>query len=55
MTMQYASKIEVIPAKSGLANHVGLEFRSKTPGDFEALLLVSRENGDVMVALPVQY
>ena len=55
IAMQYASKIEVIPAKSGLANHVGLEFRSKTPGDFEALLLVSRENGDVMVALPVQY
>ena len=55
IAMQYASKIEVIPAKSGLANHVGLEFRSKTPGDFEALLLVSRENSDVVVALPVQY
>ena len=55
IAMQYASKIEVIPAKSGIANHVGLEFRSKTPGDFEALLLVSRESGDVVVALPVQY
>ena len=55
IAMQYASKIEVIPAKSGLANHVGLEFRSKTPGDFEALLLVSRENSNVVVALPVQY
>ena len=55
IAMQYASKIEVIPAKSGLANHVGLEFRSKTPGDFETLLLVSRENSDVVVALPVQY
>lgn len=55
IAMQYASKIEVIPAKSGLANHVGLEFRSKTPGDFETLLLVSRESSDVVVALPVQY
>ena len=55
IAMQYASKIEVIPAKSGLANHVGIEFKSKSPGDFEALLLVSRENSDVMVALPVQY
>jgi len=55
IAMQYAAKIEVIPAKSGIANHVGLEFRSKTPGDFEALLLVSRESEDVIVALPVQY
>lgn len=55
IAMQYASKIEVIPAKSGIANHVGIEFRSKTPGDFEALLLVSRESSDVVVALPVQY
>lgn len=52
---QYAANIEVIPAKSGLSGHVGLEFKAKSPGDFEALLLVSRENSDVLVALPVQY
>lgn len=52
---QYASNIEVIPAKSGLANHVGLEFKAKSRGDFEALLLVSKASGDVLLALPVQY
>ena len=52
---QYAANIEVIPAKSGIANHVGLEFKAKSPGDFEVLLLISRENDDVLVALPVQY
>lgn len=55
IAMQYASKIDIVPAKSGIENHIGIEFKSKTPGDFEALLLVSRESADVVVALPIQY
>ena len=52
---QYAEKIDIVPAKSGIANHIGLEFKFKSPEDYESLLLVSGENEDVVVALPVQY
>lgn len=52
---QYASKIEIVPAKSGISGHIGIEFKSKTPGDFEALLLISGESEDVVIALPAQY
>ena len=52
---QYAVKIDIVPARSGLANHIGLEFKFKTPEDYESLLLVSGENEDVVVALPLQY
>ena len=52
---QYAVKIDIVPAKSGIANHIGLEFKFRTPEDFESLLLVSGESEDVVVALPIQY
>ncbi len=52
--MKYASKVDVVPAKSGITNHIGFEFKSKTPGDFETLLSMSQENSDVIIALPVQ-
>ncbi len=54
MAMQYASKVDVVPAKSGITNHIGFEFKTKTPDDFETLLSISQENSDVVIALPVQ-
>ena len=55
IAMQYAAKMDIVPAKSGIANHIGLEFKFKTPADFESLLLVCGENEDVVIAIPVQY
>jgi len=55
IAMQYAVKMDIVPAKSGIANHIGLEFKFKAPADFESLLLVSGENEDVVIAIPVQY
>ena len=52
---QYAVKIDIVPAKSGIANHIGLEFKSKNSEDYESLLLASEKNEDVVVALPVEY
>ena len=52
---QYAVKIDIVPAKSGIANHIGLEFKFKTSEDYESLLLVSGANEDVVVALPLEY
>lgn len=52
---QYAVKIDIVPAKSGIANHIGLEFKSKTFEDYESLLLASEKNEDVVVAIPLQY
>jgi putative Mg2+ transporter-C (MgtC) family protein len=52
---QYAVKIDIVPAKSGIANHIGLEFKFRTSEDYESLLLVSGANEDVVVALPLEY
>ena len=52
---QYAVKIDIVPAKSGIANHIGLEFKSKNSEDYESLLLASEKNEDVVIALPLQY
>ncbi len=52
--MQYALKVDIVPAKSGIDNHIGFEFKTKTPDDFEILLSMSQENSDVIIALPVQ-
>ena len=53
--LTYAESVEVVPAKSGLEDHIGLEFKSKTPKDCEALLSMSLDSGDVVIALPAQY
>ena len=52
---QFAVKIDIVPAKSGIANHIGLEFKSKNSEDYESLLLASEKNEDVVIALPLQY
>ena len=51
----YAESFEVVPAKSGIHDHIGLEFKTKTPKDCEALLSMSLDSGDVVIALPAQY
>ena len=53
--MPYATKVDIVPAKSGLDNHVGLVFKSKTPQDYGYIISKSQENRDVVIALPVRY
>ena len=50
----YVSATEVVPAKSGLPNHVGLEFRADNRTKYTRMLELVQENDEVMVALPSQ-
>lgn len=52
---KYVIKTDIVPAKSGIRDHIGLEFKTKSPDDYEKLISESQENGDVVIALPVQY
>lgn len=47
------SSIEVIPAKSGIASHVGLELKATSYENYELLLKKARECEDVSIALPL--
>lgn len=47
------SSIEVIPAKSGIASHVGLEVKATSYENYELLLKKARECEDVSIALPL--
>lgn len=52
---KYVTKTDIVPAKSGIQDHIGLEFKTKSPDDYEKLISELQENGDVVIALPVQY
>ena len=46
--------IEVIPAKSGIASHIGLEVQSESLSDHETVLRMAMENENVIIALPAR-
>lgn len=45
-------KADIIPAKSGIASHVGLELNADTRKHYEQLMAITRANRDVVIALP---
>lgn len=53
--MQYASKMDIIPAKSGNKNHIGIVFKSKSQQDYGYILSKSQESKDVVIAVPIKY
>lgn len=53
--MQYAMKVDIVPAKSGLKDHIGLVFKSKTPQDHAYILTTSQSSSDVVIAVPIKY
>lgn len=45
-------KADIVPAKSGISNHVGLELNASTRKNYELLLAILQANRDVVIALP---
>ncbi|MBQ7939776.1 MAG: MgtC/SapB family protein [Clostridia bacterium] len=48
------SQAELIPAKSGIVPHVGMELNADSKSHYEQLLLLIDQNDDIVVALPIQ-
>jgi putative Mg2+ transporter-C (MgtC) family protein len=48
------SNIEIIPAKSGISGHVGIEFKADNRDNYHQLLEKAEENEHVVIALPLQ-
>ena len=50
----YASQVDIIPAKSGIASHVGFELRALNRAKYEELLQKAEEHQKVLIALPIE-
>lgn len=48
----YSSSVDIIPAKSGIQSHVGLEIRTNNAQNYETLCKKAEENHNVMISLP---
>ena len=46
-------KADVIPAKSGISSHVGLEIKAENQHNYEQLLERFEKNSDIVIAIPV--
>lgn len=51
---ELTQNIEVIPAKSGIATHIGLEVHSESVSDHEMLLQMAMDNENIIIALPTR-
>ena len=49
----YISEIDVVPAKSGIADHVGLEVTVNTTDHSMRLMRAVKDSKDVVIALPI--
>ena len=47
------SKVEVIPAKSGINTHIGLELITENESQYETLMSKTQVSDDVVIALPI--
>lgn len=47
------SKVEVIPAKSGINTHIGLELITENESQYETLMNKTQVSDDVVIALPI--
>jgi len=50
----YISRVDVVPAKSGISSHIGLEIRADSASEYEMLLQKAEDNDHVIIALPLQ-
>lgn len=51
----YASRIDIVPAQSGISHHIGFEMKAESASEYELLLKKAEENSSVVIALPLQY
>lgn len=48
----YITSIDVIPAKSGIPAHIGLEIQTKDKKKFDQIFTFAQEDHDILIALP---
>ncbi|MBQ9079527.1 MAG: MgtC/SapB family protein [Clostridia bacterium] len=48
------SRADIIPAKSGMPAHVGLEVKALSLDQYEQLMQKTQENDDIVITLPIQ-
>lgn len=46
--------MDVIPAKSGISTHIGLEFKTNSMERHQAILQATKDRDDVVISLPIQ-
>lgn len=49
----HVSFAEVIPAKSGISTHVGLELMSDSSSDYDIVVEIMQRNKDIVISLPM--
>lgn len=50
----YTTSTDIVPARSGIPTHIGLEFRTKGSKNYSVLCEKAEENQNVMIAIPSQ-
>lgn len=48
------SQADIIPPKSGMSSHVGLEVKARSTEQFNKLMKLTRENHNIIISLPIQ-
>ena len=48
------SQADIIPPKSGMSSHVGLEVKAGSTDQFNELMKLAQENNDIVISLPIQ-
>jgi putative Mg2+ transporter-C (MgtC) family protein len=51
---EYTSNIDLIPAKSGIANHVGVEFKADSIAQYDSIINIIEQSEAVAVVFPLQ-
>ena len=51
----FAESVDIIPAKSGICTHVGIEIQTDTNAQYELLMKMTEENEHVMISLPIKH
>jgi hypothetical protein len=51
---EYTSNIDLIPAKSGIANHVGVEFKADSIAQYDSIINIIEQSESVAVVFPLQ-
>lgn len=51
---RFVAHVDIIPAKSGIASHVGLEIKAASSEQYRQLMQKTRDNTDIVIALPIE-
>lgn len=51
---QLVSQVDIIPAKSGIPSHVGLEIKASSTDNYKQLMQKTRDDTDIVIALPIE-